>query len=528
MFFSQLSHAQSSDSGGNLVMYSILALGVVLLVWALLNLVDNLMQVEAKKQGADTSNNNFSLFPSLFKGKKPARVGDDGYYKLSKGHNIYLEGEADPGIKAEGLAVRYAVRPPDYRGIAPIPKLMVAEGDEVAAGEPIFFDKLNPDIKFVAPVSGEIVEVRRGAKRAITEVIILADKEQKYQKHQLPSLDGERSELISFLCESGIWPSINKRPYDVIADPSFSPKNIFISTFDTAPLAGDSGLLLKGNESLFQKGLEVLNKLTDGKVHLGIDGRKGVSVNKVLSGAEGVGRHWFDGPHPSGNVGIQIHHIDPINTSDVVWTLKVQDVITLGELFTSGKYIPKRMVAVTGVNLNQPQYIETYAGANIGDLLKGNLDDSANIRIIDGNVLTGRPVTGDDFISNSSSHITVVNEGDYYEMFGWLLPLKPRPTISNTFPNFLFPKHKFIPDTNTHGEKRAFVVTGQYESVLPMDIYPQHIMKAIMTNDFEKMDGLGLAELSEEDIALCEFTCTSKMPLQNILRQGLEMLREQS
>ncbi|NNF33738.1 MAG: Na(+)-translocating NADH-quinone reductase subunit A [Saprospiraceae bacterium] len=512
-------------------MYSILGLGIVLIVWALLNLTDNMMQVEAKKQGVDTKNNNFSLFPSiasLLGGAKPSRVGGDPYYKLSRGHNIKLEGEADTNNAVDGSAVRYAVRPPEYRGIAPIPKLMVAEGDEVKAGDPVFFDKSNPDIKYSAPVSGEVVEVRRGAKRAITEVIILADKEQAYRKYDVPGLDSDKESLVSFLCDSGFWPLINKRPFDVIADPAVSPKNIFISTFDSAPLAADSNLIVSGNEELFAAGLKVLNQLTDGKVHLGINGRKGAKVSDAFAKAEGVDRHWFDGPHPSGNVGVQIHHIDPILTNDVVWTLKVQDVITLGELFTSGKFAPKRVVAVTGVNINKPHYIRTAAGANIGELLKGNLDDSAKARIIDGNVLTGRTVTGDDFLNSGSSQITVVNEGDYYEIFGWLLPIKPRPTISRSFPNFLFPKHKFIPDTNTHGEKRAFVVTGQYESVLPMDVYPQHIMKAIMTNDFERMDGLGLAELSEEDVALCEFTCTSKMPLQNILRQGLDMLREQS
>lgn len=489
------------------------------------------MQVEAKKQGVDTKKHNFSLFPSLVSllgGAKPTRVGGDPYYKLSRGYDIKLVGEADPGLIIDGSAVRFAVRPPEYNGIAPIPKLTVAQGDEVKAGDPIFFDKSNPDIKYVAPVSGEVVEVRRGAKRAITEVIILADKEQKYRMFEVPALDTGKGDLVPFLCDSGFWPSIIKRPFDIIADPAVSPKNIFISTFDSAPLAPDTNLIISGNEEQFATGLKVLNQLTDGKVHLGINGRKGAVVSDAFAKAEGVERHWFDGPHPSGNVGVQIHHIDPIITSDVVWTLKVQDVITLGELFTSGKFLPQRLVAVGGVNIEKPQYIRTIAGANIGDLLKGNLNGDAHPRIIDGNVLTGRRVTGDDFLNGGSSQITVVNEGDYYELFGWLLPIKPRPTISHSFPNFLFPNHKFIPDTNTHGERRAFVVTGQYESVLPMNVYPQHIMKAIMTNDFEKMDGLGLAELSEEDVALCEFACTSKMPLQNILRQGLEMLREQS
>jgi Na+-transporting NADH:ubiquinone oxidoreductase subunit A len=226
-------------------------------------------------------------------------------------------------------------------------------------------------------------------------------------------------------------------------------------------------------------------------------------------------------------VGVQIHHIKPINASDSVWTLKVRDVIIIGEVFLSGKYDSTSLIAMTGSQFEENKIIKTNIGVNLKEILGSNLKKDLKVRLIDGNVLTGRTVLENGFLSHKTDQITSIKEGDYYELFGWLLAIKPRPTISRTYPNFLFPEYRFEGDTNTHGEKRAFVVTGQYESVLPMDIYPQHIMKAIMTNDFEKMEGLGLIELSEEDVALCEFVCTSKMPLQSILRQGLDMMRDQ-
>lgn len=512
-------------------MYSLIGLSIVLLMWAIVSITDSLIQVEAKKHGADTKNNNYSLFPSLkgFGGSQgSSSIGGDPLIKLKKGFDIKLVGKADPKIISKGSVLRFAVRPPDFRGISPIPKLMVAEGDEVKAGEPIFFDKLNPEIKYAAPVSGEIVEVRRGQKRAITDVVILADKEMQYHVYDVPSLDADRTVLVDFLCATGGWTMINQRPFDIVPDRTVTPKNIFISTFNTTPLAPDNNLKVAGKEAQFQKGLEVLSKLTDGKVHVGLDGNNVSSVPDAFRNAEGVSKHWFKGPHPAGNVGIQIHHIAPINNGDTVWTLDVDGVITIGELFTSGKFDAERLVAITGAEVKNPSYIRTYAGANVGDLLREQLDEDQHVRIINGDILTGRKVSKDTFLSFDTSHITVAKEGDYYEMFGWLLPLKPRPSISRTFPNFLFKNHKFEADTNAHGERRAFVVTGQYESVLPMNLYPQHILKAIMTNDFEKMEGLGLAELSEEDVALCEFVCTSKTPVQNILRQGLDMLRDQS
>ena len=509
-------------------MYGLIGLGLFLLVWAVLSLTDNLLQIEAKKQGADTSKGEYSLYPSLkgfFSTKAPSFADSNSFFALKEGFDIKLAGGITDSKIQNVVGSRFAVRPPDYRGIAPIPKLLVQVGDEVKAGDGIFFDKSNPEIKHVAPVSGEIVEIRRGAKRAITEVVILADKEQQSRSFDIPGDDSSREDIVNLLMESGLWASINQRPFDIIPGKDDVPKNIFISTFNTAPLALDESIVVEGKEQEFQKGLDVLGKLTQGNIYLGLDGRKEGASPSAFVNAEGVVKNWFSGAHPAGNVGVQIHHVDPINPGDNVWTLKVQDVIRIGNLFLTGTYNAEKIMAIVGAEIDNPRLIKTYIGASISDLVDtGN----SSARIINGDVLTGRKLNNEDFVSSNSDMVTVVKEGDYYEIFGWLIPIKPRPTISKTFPNFLFPNHKFVADTNMHGEKRAFVVTGQYESVMPMNIYPQHLMKAIMTNDYERMEGLGLIELSEEDVALCEFVCTSKMPLQKILREGLEMMQEQS
>ncbi len=520
--------AQSAGGSTNGFVIGLIVLGVLLLVWAIIAITDNLLQIEAGKAGIDTEKNNMGLFPSVksvFSKNTPAFAQNDHFVRLNKGYNLRLEGEAEKVDEGNAHVTRFAVSPYDFRGISPIPKVVVEVGDEVKAGDVLFFDKKNPDVKYTAPVSGEIVDITRGAKRSISNVVVLADKEQQYAQFDVPSLDASREELVDFLQASGAWSLLNQRPFDIIPSATAIPRNIFISTFDTAPLAPSTHILLDGNEEAFAKGVEVLSKLTSGKVHLGLDGKSTPSA--ALSGINNAEIHYFSGPHPAGNVGIQIHHIDPIKLcDDVVWTVDFQDAIILGRLFKDGVYNTSKVVAVTGAELNEPKYVKTYTGANIGELVKDNLAND-HIRLISGDVYSGDKKSEDDFLGFRDNQITVVEEGDNYEMFGWLLPISPRPSISNTFPNFLYPNFKFRADTNTHGEKRAFVVTGQYEKVLPMDIYPQALMKSILTQDMERMEGLGIAELSEEDIAICEFVCTSKTPMQQILRDGLDMMREQ-
>ncbi len=529
LFASQTAFAQASIGGSSYLLYTLIGVAVLLVLGLVIFVADNLLRVEAKQMGLDKDGANFSIFPSMDEIRRPAAnssVGNAKITNLKKGFDILLEGEAEKKFDRT-RARTFAVQPKNFIGISPIPKVTVAVGDEVKAGEVIMFDKKMPEVKYVAPVSGEVIAVNRGAKRAITEVVILADNEQKYAAMPEFDLDNaSRTDLVNYLLESGAWTHLRQRPYDTIPAANAIPKAIFISTFDTAPLAPCRSFAIQGKEAAFQKGLDVLNKLTPGKVHLGLNAKQGATVSDAFANAEGVEINWFHGKHPVGNVGVQIHHTDPICAGETVWTLGVQDVATIGAIFSERRYDASRVVAITGAEFENPSYVNTYLGANIGELVKGQLKDE-KARIISGDVLSGQQKTVENFLNFTDDQITSVTEGDYYEMFGWLLPLTPRPTISGTYPNFLFPDMKFKADTNTHGEKRAFVVTGQYESVLPMDIYPQHLMKAILVNDFERMEGLGIYELSEEDLALCEFVCTSKQPLQKILRQGLETMRDQ-
>ncbi len=527
MLLSQSVFAQGAgDNGSFYLVATLVIVGALILVSAVLTLSQSLISAEATKVGLEEPKTlGFSL-SSLTGGSAPSYTKGQSFVNLTKGHDILLSGEATKEI-ADANITRFAVRPPNFRGLEPIPKVVVEVGDEVKAGDVIFHGKKDDTVKYVSPVSGEVVEVRRGDKRAITEVIILADKEIKYKQFDPPSItESSREDIVAFLTESGGWTMLNQRPYDVLPEVDATPKNIFISTFDTAPLAPDNNLVVEGKGELFQKGLDTLARLTEGKVYLGLDGNGESAPSSVFTEASGVEKVYFAGKHPSGNVGVQIHHIAPIKAGDKVWTLGVQEVITLGELMYKGIYNAQRIIAVAGSQVAKPHYAKTYIGANIGELLKDQLGEE-KVRIIAGDVLSGRQTDLDGFMDVHADQLTVIEEGDYYEMFGWLLPIKPRPTISKTFPNFLYPKLKFDGDTNMHGEKRAFVVTGQYEKVLPMNLYPQHLLKAVMTGDFEQMEGLGIYELSEEDLALCEFVCTSKMPLQSILRDGLDMMREQ-
>jgi len=530
MFAFDFAQAQSGATTSSYLVYIILAIAVLIFFALVIQVSDNLMAIEAKQMGADKNGMNFSLFPNwseLFPKRTPDYVSEGSIHVLKRGHDILLEGEAELSIDESIQASTFAIQPPNFIGILPIPKMLVEEGQEVKAGDPLFFDKKMPDVKFCAPVSGEVIAINRGEKRAIAEVVILADKEIKYRAYAAFDLEkGSREELVAYLLDSGCWPMFRQRPFDVIADPAETPRDIFVTTFDSAPLAPDLSFVVEGRETAFQKGLDVLNKLTDGIVYLGLDARRPTPPAAAFTQASGVEKHWFNGKHPAGNVGVQIHHIAPIGMRDKVWTLGVQEVLTLGALFAEQRFDMQRVVAITGAELRQPAYARTYVGAKIGDLLKDNLANE-HVRIISGDVLSGASKTGERFLDFYDNQLTVIEEGDYYEMFGWLLPLSPRPSISRTYPNFLFPDVRFRANSNTHGERRAFVVTDDYEKVMPMDIYVQELMKAVLVNDFERMEGLGIYELVEEDVALCEFACVSKQPLQQILRQGLDTMREQ-
>lgn len=442
--------------------------------------------------------------------------------KLKKGYDIKLVGEAAKEFAQNEASRTYVVKPSEFFGITP--KLLVEVGSEVKCGTPLFFAKGQPEMMFTSPVSGEVVEINRGEKRAILEIKILADG--KMQHETFPSGDPAslgRETVKAQMLKSGAWTLLRQRPFNRLADVFVSPKNIFVSGFDSSPLAPDLNFALKGRESHLQAGINALAALTDGKVFLGL---KHGADNSTFQSLKNVVINHFDGPHPAGNVGIQIHHTAPINKGDHVWTVNAQDLATIGKLFTEGIFDPERVIAITGSEVKVPKYAKVRQGANVDYLLKDNLSEGKN-RVISGSVLFGTTISENGYLGYYDQQISVIPEGEDPEMFGWLIPTYPRPSISKTFLSYLMPNKKFKVNTNMHGEERAYVVTNEYEKVLPMDILPVHLIKACLANDLEAMEALGIFEVVEEDLALCEFVCTSKAPVQEILAEGLALIEKE-
>ncbi|MDA9320140.1 Na(+)-translocating NADH-quinone reductase subunit A [bacterium] len=443
--------------------------------------------------------------------------------KIKRGMDIKLEGAPSLDLHQANSPATFAVKPTDFKGL--VPKMHVKQGDKVKAGDCLFADKKNDKICFTAPVSGEIAEVVRGDRRAILAVKILADSETAYKSFNTSGfVDKSREEVVELLLASGLWPFIVQRPYGLLADPSIAPKAIHVSGFDSAPLAADLSISLKGQEANLKTGFEILKKLTEGKVHLNVHATKDSSIYNSL---EGVEKTIFSGPHPSGLVGVQINKIDPINKGDVVWTIKPQHVAFIGKFFETGNLDLEQTIVVAGSEIRKPAYYATRLGASVSELLMDNVSND-NVRVISGNVLTGTKIAQDGYLGYYDNQISVIPEGDHFEMLGWLLPSYPRPTLSSTFPLFKFFKKTFKVNTNPHGENRAYVVTGQYEKVMPMNIMPQQLIKSVMAKDLELMENLGIYEVIEEDMALCEFVCTSKIDVQRVLSEGLELMAEES
>lgn len=443
---------------------------------------------------------------------------------IKKGLDIKLKGEAEKSLQKAVFSNFYTLRPEDFHGV--IPKLISKVGSIVKAGEPVFYDKSNENVKFVSPVSGEIVEIARGQKRKILSIKIQASKEQTYQDYGKFNLDAAKPEEVkAHLLASGCWPFVKQRPYDVIANPDKTPKAIFISGYASAPLAADLDFTLQGKEAELQAAITALGKLTEGKVHVSV-GAKSISP---LAGLTGITLHKVSGPHPSGNVGTLINRVDPVNKGEVVWTIAAQDLVIIGELLLTGKFKAERIVALAGSCIEKPRYFSTLIGSEVASIIydKG-ISKKGHVRIISGNVLSGNHIKSDGYLDYYSNTITVIPEGDDYELFGWTTPVfnKISTTRALTF-SWLTPNKKYDLNTNTNGEHRAFVVTGGYEEVFPLDIYPLQILKACMYQDLDEMESLGMYEVAPEDFALTEFVCVSKQPHQEIIRKGLDvMLKE--
>jgi len=443
-------------------------------------------------------------------------------YLINKGLDIKLLGDSEKNI-VDYSAKRFAVKPTDFIGV--FPKMMVAEGDLVQVGTPLFYDKNRTNIIFTSPVSGKVEALKRGAKRRLLEVIIQSD--DKFDAVQLApqKVDGmSREAIIETMLQSGIWPMLRQRPYSVIANPAETPKAIYIPAFDTSPLAPDFDLVVQGKGDEFQTGLDVLKKLTNGPVHLNVDAKN--TTSKVFLNSKNVQINKFSGPHPTGNVSVQASKISPINKGELIWYLYPQDVITIGNFFLTGKVDFTRIIALAGSEVLKPRYYKTVLGACIKRMVDGNLTKGNN-RTISGNVLTGEKIEMDGFVGFYDSMVTVIPEGNEAEFFGWLLPGFNKFSFSKTFLSWMFPNRKYRLSTNLHGGHRSLVMTGKYEQVFPFDIYPMALLKAIMVEDIDAMENLGIYEIDAEDFALCEVIDTSKTEMQSIVRKGLELMRKE-
>lgn len=440
--------------------------------------------------------------------------------KLCKGLDIKLVGKAEARLENAPMAKSYAVSPLDYENITP--KLLVKVGDKVEAGSALFFDKNNPRILFTSPVSGVVSAINRGEKRKLLNIAIEPDATQVYK--QLTVVDvakAERSAIVEMLLESGLWTRIVERPYGIIANPDATPKAIFVSAFDSAPLAPDYNFILKEEKAAIEAGMAVLARLTEGKVHL--SARKG--DEGFMAEVKGVEYHTFSGKHPVGNVGVQIHHIDRIAKGDIVWTVNIQDVAMIGRMVTTGKLDMSKTIAVAGSEVEKPCYKRVIAGAAIESIV-GKVKDG--VRIISGDVLTGVATAKDGYLAANANMVTLIPEGDKYEFMGWAMPRFHRFSVSGSYFSWLFPKKSYTLDTNTNGEERPFVVTGLYEKYLPMDVYVSYLLKACLTKDLDKMENLGLYEVLPEDLALCEFVDPSKINMQQVLRDGINLMIKES
>ena len=445
--------------------------------------------------------------------------------RISKGLSIKIKGSAEKKIENLPLASTYAFNLNDFH--LTVPKLILREGDSVKRGTPIFHVKSNEKLNFASPVSGTVKEIVRGERRKVYNIIIDSDGKDNFVRHKPPVLENSSpQELIDLLLETGLWPYINQRPFDIIADPNLSPKAIHVSCFDSSPLAVDYEFIMNDRLSDIKAGLDCLNQIVSGKLHLGLRSSQKL-FQKEFSNYK---TNLFDGPHPSGNVGVQIHHVNPINSGEVVWTLKLEDIAVIGNLILTGEYLPNRTIAVSGPPVKNPKYFYLRTGASLESLLNNvEIDNKIDVRLINGDVLSGHKVDSNGYLGHYNNKLCVLKEGNQYRLFGWI------PFINNTVPSiyktsfsWLFNNKEKDYDTNLNGEERAFVATGEMESVFPMDIYPMQLIKESMIGDIEKMEKLGIYEVSPEDFGLIDYSSSSKIEAQTIIRQGLDYIYKET
>jgi len=441
--------------------------------------------------------------------------------KLRKGLDIKLQGKAEEKtlhLKSNG---KFALVPDDFVGVTP--KVVVKEGDKVKAGDALFVNKLYPEVKFASPVSGIVREVVRGERRKVLCIKVDSDSQQEFTdfgKKDVGSLNGEQ--VINALLDAGLFGYINQLPYAVSANPTVMPKAVFVSALRDKPLAADFEFEVKGQEQDFQTGLTALSKIA--KTYLG------VGVGSALEGMKDVEVNVFDGPCPAGNVGVQVNHLDPVNKGEVVWTIGDPTVVLfIGRLFNTGKVDLHRLVALCGSEVQKPMYVDMLVGEELSTLVSNSYDASHSVRIINGNVLTGTPTTKDGYLGAHASEITIIPEGnDADEMLGWILPRFKQFSVNRSYFSWLCGKNEYALDARVKGGERHMIMSGEYDRVLPMDIYGEYLVKAIIAGDIDRQEALGIYEVSPEDFALAEFVDSSKLELQRIVREGLDILRKEN
>jgi Na+-transporting NADH:ubiquinone oxidoreductase subunit A len=446
--------------------------------------------------------------------------------KLKKGLDIKLVGDSDKVVVEFTHPKSISIKPSDFHGMTP--KMLVKAGETVKAGDVLFQNKYEESIKFASPISGTVREIVRGEKRLILEVIVDSDGQQAYTDSGILDPNTASGEDVKkYLLDAGLWPFLIQRPIDVVANPNNTPKAIFVSAFDSSPMAPDLNFVLHGENENFQAGLTALSKLTTGKVHLTLSGNS--SPDSVFTDAKNVQINKIVGKHPAGNVGTQIHHFDPINKGEFVWVVNAQDVMIMGRVMRTGKFDTTKMINLTGSSAKNRKYFKTVIGAELISIVDGNIEGE-NVRIISGNPLTGVKSSAKGNLGYYHNQLTILPEGNEYKFFltkGWLGPGFDKFSNSRLFPTFLSPKKKFVLDTNTNGEERGFVVTGELEKVFPFDILPMQLVKAAITDDIDAMENLGIYEVAPEDFALCEYVCTSKINIQDKIRQALDLIQEE-
>lgn len=444
------------------------------------------------------------------------------YYKIKKGLDINLTGEADKTVKALKQSKIYALRPADFNGITA--KVLVKEGETVAAGDVLFVDKATERVRVVAPVSGTVCKVERGERRRLLSIQIEADATQRYKQFDLSALQTNQPEaIVHLLLESGLFAFLRQRPYDVVPSPEALPKAIFVSTFSSMPLAADFSFVVQGQEDDFKAGADLLARIAP--LHIGVSPAQQGAAFLPKEGQR-VAIACFDGKNPAGNVGVQINHVAPINKGEVVWTLGAEAVLFIGRLLRTAQVDLQRTIAVAGSEIVTPSYVQAKVGTQLSVILEQQIKTATyHQRIINGNPLVGSKSESTDFLGAYTTEVCVIPEGDdRHELFGWIMPRFDQFSVNRSYCSWLMGKKKYTLDARIKGGERHMIMSAEYEKVFPMDIYPSYLVQAIITGDIDRQEALGIYEVAPEDFAVAEFVCSSKLELQRIVREGLELL----